>query len=169
MPHMGGSSPGARRSVGEFSPLCFYCILRLRRGEVKPRLFPPRGGKEARKEKRAEAEESRVRPRFSRGFEVEPSCPRSLLGACPTFPRFPAGAKREKGHDMCASLDPPLVLGIRGKFFSFSPLSPPLLDPLSWPGEFFDGRIWVGFAPLRGALENEREEEETVKPFNSLN
>ena len=64
--------------------------------------------------------------------------------------------------------DPPLVLGIRGNFF-FAAVSSAPSQPLLWPGEFFDGRIWVGFAPRRGALENGREEEETVKPFNSLN
>ena len=166
MPHMGDRArePGGAWENFLRSAFALHCAC----AEEKSNLVCSRP-EEARKEKRAEAEDSRVRPRFSRGFEVESSYPRSLLGACPTFPRFPAGAKREKGHDMCASLDPPLVLGIRGIFFPFSPLSPPLIDPLSWPGEFFDGRIWVGFAQRRGALENGREEEETVKPFDSLN
>ena len=144
MPHMGVSSPGARRSVGEFSPLCFCFILRLRRGEVKPRLFPPRGG-----EKGETSGSGGISGQTARGFEVGSSCPRSLLGACPTFPRFPAGAKREKGHDMCASLDPPLVLGIRGNFFSFSPLSLRSLPLFLGRGNFLTDVF--GFVLLHGA------------------
>ena len=167
MPHMGGSSSGARRSVGEFSPLCFSAPVPGRsQTSFVPAPMRQRG-------EEGETRNERKRRNLRSDRDPLAASKRNLLALglflelAQLFRDFPPAPNAKRGT--CASLDPPLVLGIRGNFFSFSPLSPPLFDPLSWPGEFFDGRIWVGFTPRRGALENGREEEETVKPFNSLN